>query len=88
MAQYSFKNALNMYPRYAEDTVGELKHLHSCKVLAPQDDVLLTPQQKKIALKSIMTAKEHQDESLKVQLCPDIQKQREMMEKKSLPPPS
>ena len=53
----------------------EHKRLHSCDALAPQIVTKLTPWQKKMALKSIMTVKEKRDELLEGRFVADRRKQ-------------
>ena len=53
--QYSFKKALKLHSGRAEAAVGkDLEQLHRRDTFPPQDTIKLTPQQKKMALESLI----------------------------------
>ena len=76
------QKSLPLYPGRAKVTVDkELEKLHNRDAFPPQDTMQLTHQQKKLALKSIMTVKEEHDGSLKGRFCTDGRKKRGTMKK-------
>jgi hypothetical protein len=81
MTQYSLKKGLKKFKEVGEEAVSkELLQLHMRDTFKPQDAEVLSTNQKKGALESLMFLKEKRDGTIKGRTCADGRKQRETAE--------